>query len=432
MFFDARAAKLLTAGEHMVIDGCQGLRLVASASRKTWIYRYKAADGRMKQVALGQWPVMPVQAAAAKWQGLREQKGAGLDPIAQRQATRQAARGEAGQSVAYTVQRLVQDYIAGHLEPSRKADGALAARRALTRLLNDAPDFAGQPAAAVTRGVAFDVLDDRKATPTAAAKLRSLLGGAWDYALDAGRLDGDVPNWWRVVMKGRLKSKGKIVGGQHVGQQRRVLRPAEITELLAWLPHMHALGRDAVLMYLWTCARGVEILGMRPEHVKQEPDGWWWTVPKEQTKSARFASAMDLRVPLIGRALEIVQRRLAGVGASGWLFEDVRGEQYLQKDFSTYINSLQPYSSKAARRQGAGVVLTVTHWSPHDLRRTGRTLLAAVGCPNEIAEAIMGHLPPDIVGTYNMHSYDAERRQWLGALSSHLEGLAQAPLPALP
>jgi hypothetical protein len=28
-----------------------------------------------------------------------------------------------------------------------------------------------------------------------AQKLRSLFGSAWDYALDAGKLDGDVTNW---------------------------------------------------------------------------------------------------------------------------------------------------------------------------------------------------------------------------------------------
>ncbi|MGB3433707.1 integrase arm-type DNA-binding domain-containing protein, partial [Achromobacter sp.] len=81
MFFDARAAKLLQPGEHLMVDGCPGLRLVASASRKTWTYRYKAVDsGRMKQVALGHWPAVPAAAAAAAWQARREERAAGVDP----------------------------------------------------------------------------------------------------------------------------------------------------------------------------------------------------------------------------------------------------------------------------------------------------------------------------------------------------------------
>lgn len=434
MFFDARAAKLLMAGQHMVIDGCSGLRLAVSASRKTWIYRYKAADGRMKQVAMGQWPAVSVQSAAAQWLVLRGQRGEGADPGQQRRAERKALRGETDAPKAYTVRDLVRDYVDGHLATNRKEAGLLAARRALDAVLDGDPDFAARAAESIKRADAFGVLDARKATPTAAAKLRSLLGGAWDYALDAGRLDGDTPNWWRAVMKGRLKSQGKRVGGQHQGQQRRVLRPGEIAALLAWLPNMHATGRDALQLYLSTCARGVEIFGMRPEHITHEADGWWWTVPKMATKNARHQEAVDLRVPLIGRALEIVNRRNLTIGTSGWLFEDDRGGQYKQHFFSTYIYNLQPYSPKVTGRQGAGLVLPVANWSPHDLRRTGRTLLASLGCRDEIAEAIIGHMPKDIVGTYNAYSYDAERRHWLGLLAAHLDSLAPAhdDLPARP
>jgi len=229
-------------------------------------------------------------------------------------------------------------------------------------------------------------------------------------------------------MRGRLKSQGKIIGGQHQGQQRRVLQPHEVATLLAWSTNMHPLGRDALVMYLWTCARGAEILAMRPEHITQAGKQWWWTVPKAQTKNAKTAAAVDLRVPLFGQALAVVQRRLAAVGASGWLFEDARGEQYTQHDFSTYIYSLMPYSPKVTQRQSTGgLVLPVTHWSPHDLRRTGRTLLAGLGCPNEVAEAILGHVPPGIVGVYNCFSYDSERVLWLGKLSGYMASLVDLP-----
>ena len=188
---------------------------------------------------------------------------------------------------------------------------------------------------------------------------------------------------------------------------------------------MHGLARDTTVMYLGTCARGVEILAMRPEHITEEADGWWWTVPKSQTKNADVEFAVDLRVPLIGRALAVVQRRMKAVGTSGWLFEDVRKEQYTQHDFSTYIYNLQPYAPKVKNRQSTGgLVLPVTHWTPHNLRRTGRTMLSSLGCLNEIGEAILGHLPSEIEATYNSHTYDKERRVWLGKLAKHLEKLA--------
>ncbi|MCS4509117.1 integrase family protein [Xylophilus ampelinus] len=396
---------------------------MASATGKTWIYRYKAVEtGRMKQTALGPWPAMPIQAAAVRWQALRDQRAAGVDPNEAKRAARKAVHSPA--TALPTVRRVVEDYIKGELSANRNPAGLLAARRSLERLLDEEPDLAKSPAAALARADAHAALDSRKATPTAAAKLRSLLGAAWSEAIDAATLPEDTRNWWREVLKGKLKSKGKIIGGEHQGRQRRVLQQAEVATLLAWLPNMHSLGRDTTEMYLWTCTRGSEILAMRAAHVTKEADGWWWTVPKALTKNARADDATDLRVPLIGRALDIVRRRLDTIGDSGWLFEDARGEQYTQHDFSTYIYGLQPYSSKATQRTGDGLVLPVTHWTPHQLRRTARTLLASIGCSDEIAEAIIGHLPPEIVATYNAYTYDKERRAWLEKLSQKLEALA--------
>jgi integrase len=354
---------------------------------------------------------MSVVEAAQAWQAKRLERSSGSEP---------GKTEKVRSSRPYTVAALVANYLSGQIDVSRSDAGALAARR---RLESAIEPIASRAAASITRSDAFELLEAYRSVPTAAAKLRSLLGGAWDYALDAGRIDGDTPNWWRVIMRGRLKSKGKIIGGEHQGQTRRVLQAEEVKSLLAWLPNMHALGRDCIVMYLWTATRGVEFLSIRSEHVRKEADGWWWTCPKSATKNARHAAAVDLRVPLVGRALEVVQRRLKAVGRSGYLFEDLRGEPYTQHDFSTYIYSLQPYSAKAAMREGEGLVLPVTQWTPHNLRRTARTLLASLGCPNEVGEAILGHLPAEIVGTYNAYTYDAERRHWLMLLSQRLVSL---------
>lgn len=428
MLFDARAAKSLKPGEALAIQGCPGLRLLASETRKTWTYRYKTPEGKLRQIALGPFPTLSFQDAFLKWTELRDARKLGDDPAKAVKARRQAKATPAPE--IYTVEALVQDYIRGHLLLSRKAAGAEAAKRALERVMAEEPEFAARAAATVDRGMCFEVLDRRKDAPTAAAKLRSMFGSAWDYALDAGRLDGSVPNWWRQVMKGRLKSKGKVMAGEHIGQRRRALNSQELGELIRWLPAMHQLGADGVTMYLWTCTRGSEIFGMRPEHVRKEADGAWWTIPKAETKNARNALAVDLRVPLCGRALDIVQRRMESIGESGFLFEDTKGKAYRQHDFSTYIYDLQPYSPKSQRRGETPNPMPVTDWTPHNLRRSSRTMLAALGCPKEVAEAIVGHMPELIEATYNVHTYDAERRDWLQRLSDHLEALAA--LPALP
>src|SRR4051812_13212915 len=75
MHFDARKAKLLTAGQHCTISDCPGLRLEASATRRTWVYRYKSPiDMRMRQVKIGEWPAMSMAAAVAAWETLRSKR----------------------------------------------------------------------------------------------------------------------------------------------------------------------------------------------------------------------------------------------------------------------------------------------------------------------------------------------------------------------
>ena len=403
MSFNPRAAKLMQPGQHQLVDGCPGLRLVCNATRKTWTYRFEV-DGRMKQKAFGQWPAMSLADAMSKWEALRC-----ADPEKQ--------------DSTYTVRQMIDAYVSGHLVPSRTEASATAATRILDTV---ARDIGGLAASAVGRSVAFDLLDSRKDTPTMATKIRSLMAAATDYALDAGRIPEETPNRWRDVMRGKLKSKGKIMGGEHVGQQRRALNASEVGDLIRWSENMHDLGVDATIMYLWTCARGSEILAMRPEYITQEADGWWWTVPKKLTKNAASPHAVDLRVPLVGRALEIAQSRMGGE----WLFLNGRSH-YEQKEYSTYIYSLQPYATKEAggltRLERGLECIPVANWTPHNLRRTSRTLLSVLGCRDEIGEAILGHLPKDIVGTYNVNTYDKERREWLTKLSLHLDQLGSFP-----
>jgi integrase len=56
------------------------------------------------------------------------------------------------------------------------------------------------------------------------------------------------------------------------------------------------------------------------------------------------------------------------------------------------------------------------HFTLHDLRRTARTHLAALGIRRELAERCLGHKLKGVEGTYDRHDYFNERRlalaQW--------------------
>lgn len=431
MTFDARDIKQLQPGQHITSPDHPGLRLEAFADRRTWTYRYRSpVDGKLRQVKVGTWPAMSLHAAIAEWETLRDKRAAGADPALEAQEVRALAKAAAGEKKAravasrYTVACVCDDYWAGHVAPNRAKKGVTEVRRMFDKMLGETGTL---PAAELSRSAAFDLIKRwAEVAPVQAGRLRCELGAAWDYAIDAGRLPETCANWWRLILRGKIRSKGKAIAGQKIGTAKRVLTPAEAGALIRWLPNFSRLIDDALTMYLWTCTRGVEILGAEGKEIAEEGDGLlWWVIPKAKTKNARVPNATDLRVPLFGRARAIVLRRKEQYG-SGLLFPARRRDGKIvpveQKTIQATVWMHQPYSQ--TRPDEYRLRLTVTHWAPHDLRRTSRTFLAAMSCPNEAAESIIGHMLPGVVGVYNQHSYDAERVEWLKRLSDYLEGLA--------
>ncbi|WP_227459860.1 tyrosine-type recombinase/integrase [Laribacter hongkongensis] len=427
--FDARAAKSLEPGQHLTSPEHPGLRLEASTRYRSWIYRYRNSSGELKQIKIGTWPAMSVHAAIVEWERLRVLRDSGVDPAAERKAARVAkavatARKKLAAQNPYRVIDLCQDYWNGHVRVNRVAKGATETWRIFDTMLGD---FADVEASSVTRSQAFDLIKSyAESAPVQAIRLRAELGAAWDYAIDSGRLPESTPNWWRHILRGKIKSKGKAISGQRVGVVKRALSPDEASILLKWLPNFSKTIHDVLIIYMWTCTRGAEIVAMRGSEIHVADDGqWWWTIPKEKTKNARLDRATDLRVPLFGRALAVIQRRCELHG-SGYLFPVARpsriSEHVLQKTIQAGVFYHQPYCKTTPQRDRPR--LPVTHWAPHDLRRSSRTFLARLGCPSEVAESITGHILPGVAGVYNQYSYDAERIEWLRKLSDYLEQLA--------
>jgi integrase len=62
-------------------------------------------------------------------------------------------------------------------------------------------------------------------------------------------------------------------------------------------------------------------------------------------------------------------------------------------------------------------------WTLHDLRRTGRTGLGMLGVAPHIAEAVLNHLPPKLLRTYDKNKYEKEKRDALDLWAAHLTRL---------
>ena len=60
------------------------------------------------------------------------------------------------------------------------------------------------------------------------------------------------------------------------------------------------------------------------------------------------------------------------------------------------------------------------HWTLHDLRRTGRSLMTRIGIPREIAELTLGHRQQGVLAVYDRHDYFEEKSDALKRLADHI------------
>ncbi|MDP9602996.1 UNVERIFIED_ORG: hypothetical protein J2W38_002785 [Variovorax paradoxus] len=108
MLFDGCVAKQLKPGEHLVVEGCEGLRLGASASKMTWTYRCKQpGTGRMKQTRIGPYPKLRPSEAAELVEALRLKRADGIDPKEYQQQRRKPAVIAPADAEVFTVRKLL-------------------------------------------------------------------------------------------------------------------------------------------------------------------------------------------------------------------------------------------------------------------------------------------------------------------------------------
>lgn len=388
--------------EPPLLDGrCPGLRLVAlrplrdGSERKSWIYRYRSRDGRLRQIKLGMYPHMSLAAARAAWsaqKAIRDDPGRG-DPQEELRRTKakKLAASIAERESKYTVKQACDDYLREYIDKRRKRTAE--PRRLLEREV--IPIMGALPSRTVVRAQVHELIQkivDRGA-PRVAQMTRVELRRAFDHAVNAGRLEEPFVNPCDKVP---------------VPPQRRRTRAfseAELKAFLIWLPKskMSRSVRDAMRLELLTTARQGEIVSMRKRDVDLHTRVWRQPDskngrPHEVLLSIQAAQLLSARSDLHNE----------------WFFPRPDGEAPI----ASKAIGIQQYAAKKD--------LSFTDWTPHDLRRSALTGLARLGCPRVVQDRISNHVDGSIAAIYDQHSYDAEARSWLQKWANHLDVLVKA------
>jgi integrase len=170
--------------------------------------------------------------------------------------------------------------------------------------------------------------------------------------------------------------------------------------------------RAIMLLFLTGCRRQ-EIGDL--QHSEIDLDNAELFIPGSRRKSRKNQEEqMDLCVPLAGGAVEILRRVERRPDR-----DDVFGHG---KRAGLGLASVHDKINERIDRAGG---IPPKDWHIHDIRRTVRTRLAALGVSRDVAEALIGHVGfrGEMERTYNVHEYWAEKRKALAMWETELRDI---------
>jgi integrase len=201
------------------------------------------------------------------------------------------------------------------------------------------------------------------------------------------------------------------VGGRRKGRDRWLTMP-ELRQLFGAMGTAVGWPREyrlAISLLLTLGTRKGELLGASKGEFDLERSTWH--LPAERTKTSAA-----ITVPLPHQAVDALRELIQLAGDSPWLFP-------ARTTAGGAAHHIHMGTLNAAMTKRLGPWLTgIRPFSLHDLRRTTRTHLEALGTTPAVAERCLNHCVRGISGIYNRHDYFQERQE---ALQRWADVLAQ-------
>jgi integrase len=364
----------------------KGLVLRVTPNRsKSWAYLYRRkSDGRRRRVTLGEFPRVGLLEARATASGYRAEVAAGADPALVKTAARKV------ETVDQMFDRFLKDYSAPG--PRWRAE----MRRVLAHDVR--PVIGAYKIDKVTKADIIALLNtirDRGAGVQANRTLQ-VVRKAFNWAMSEDYLT--------VSPASRIAERVKETA------RSRALSEAEIRSFWQGLEsaRMTLGAKLALRIALVTGQRIGEICGAEKSEI--DLDRAEWIIPAERVKNRREHS-----VPLSPLGLGLFREAIALSGPSRFAFPSRSREQPLAS------HSM----GQAVRRALCGLGLAGNPATPHDLRRTVASQMAAMGIGENIVARVLNHaseIGKTITGAvYIRHSFAAEKRHALEAWAAELQ-----------
>jgi integrase len=263
------------------------------------------------------------------------------------------------------------------------------------------PRWGSRDASSLTRADVIIMVEalDRVSGPYTAAKVFALASSIFRHAMTREQV---VSNPCALV------KISDFVGD--MAPRQRVLTATEIALLWQATEEVYPAGFFARFL-LMTAVRRSEAAHMTWGEI--DFDNALWVIPGSRTKNGT-----PHEVPLPSLAVDLLQSLPRFTGGD-FLFSTTGG-RFGIRSFGLYKDAI---GIRAAVLAPPGL----TNWRFHDLRRTARTNLASLGVTPFIAELILGHQQKGVHKVYDVHRYQAEKRDALERWASKLRTIIEPP-----
>lgn len=348
--------------------------------------------GRQRRMTFGRWPEWSVSAARERAKELRREIDAGGDPLAQREAKREAPR----------VEDLIERYCAEHL-PKLSERNAADQRSVMAKIV--APVWSRKLVTDITQsdvdklltGVAEGRARPHKERPNNRARK---LQGAKPTPVRANRIGEVLRKMFTLAVQWGwcADNPAQRFHRRTETPRERFLSKEEIASLAAALDAADdRRAADIIRMCMLTGARLGEVRQSRFEQFNLEHMSW--SKPPAMTKQRRAH-----RVPISDETATIVrQRQLLVPRGTPWLFPgDAPGQP---------VQEVRRFWARIQKEAGLQDVRI------HDLRHTFASLLVSGGASLEMIGKLLGHSQTQTTLRY-AHLMDSPLRAGVDAVAS--------------
>jgi integrase len=350
-------------GRHAV-GGCPCLYIRRLKGSVSWVLRV-LVNGRRQEIGLGAYPDVGLEEARSKCRDIRKQIGNGIDPLAEKNRTKQACKAAAAKRMTFS--ECMNAYLDAHEDTWKNSKHRQQWRNTLEHYA--IPVFGNLAVADIDLALVMRCLEPiwRVKTETA-TRLRGRIEQVLDWAAVRGYRQVENPARWKGHLDKLLPAKSKVAAVEH----HAALRYKEIGGFIIALRTMEGLAARALEFAILCASRSNEVRGATWSEVDLKAR--IWIIPAERMKMKR-----EHRVPLSERAVELLET-LPRIAGSDLVFPGRKGPM---SDMTL---------TAVLRRMGQGDL------TQHGFRSTFRDWAAEMtNYPNEVCEMALAHAVGDKV-----------------------------------